>query len=227
MKLLCLTTNGLQKNSRYLYEMALVKQYTLFIFLLFQCIVYGQVGCTDPLAQNFDPSANTNDGSCLYGQTIISSELLIDPMPMSLFEQSGMIKFNDRLWIHLDSGNGEKLFTWDIENEQIDQELNLQNMTNIDWEDIAQDETHIYIGDFGNNAGNRTDLRIYKIVKSDLLDSEPQEIEPQIIEFSYPEQTDFTDQTLAHDYDCEAMIVRGDDILLFTKQWVTAGTDIY
>ena len=43
--------------------------------------------------------------------------------------------------------------------------LSVNKEENVDWEDITQDETHIYIADFGNNNGNRTDLKIYKILK--------------------------------------------------------------
>lgn len=207
--------------------MPLIKSFSLFVFLLIQCSVQGQFGCTDPLANNFDPFANENDGSCEYPITTIDAQELVNPMPIALYEQSGMIKFNDQLWIHLDGGNAEDLFAWDIDNSQIDQSLVLQNVINKDWEDIAQDETHIYIGDFGNNVGNRTDLKIYKIAKTDLLDADPEDVTPEIIHFSYPEQTDFSNQNMAHDFDCEAMIVRGNDIFLFTKQWVSNGSSVY
>ena len=33
-------------------------------------------------------------------------------------------------------------------------------------------QLHIYIGDIGNNNGNRTDLKIYKISKSDFDDAD-------------------------------------------------------
>lgn len=207
--------------------MPLVKLISLFVLLVFQNSVLSQLGCTDPLATNFDPVALENDGSCEYQETTIAAEELVNPMPIDLFEQSGMIKFDEKLWIHLDGGNSEEIFLWDIDNFEIEQSLVLQNVVNTDWEDIAQDETHIYIGDFGNNFGDRTDLKIYKIEKADLLDSDPEDIQPEIINFSYPEQTDFSVQNMAHDFDCEAMIVRDNDIWLFTKQWVGNETDVY
>lgn len=185
------------------------------------------MGCTDPLAMNFDPIAQSNDGSCVYSNTTIPAMILTDPMPIELQEQSGMIKFNDRLWIHLDGGNSEDLFTWNYNANEIENHFVLQNVVNTDWEDIAQDETHIYLGDFGNNVGNRTDLKIYKIAKSDLLDSDPEDVIPEIIEFSYPEQTDFSNQIFGHNFDCESMVVRNNMIFIFTKEWVSNKSTIY
>jgi hypothetical protein len=48
--------------------------------------------------------------------------------------------------------------------------IKLNGVKNNDWEELTQDKTHFYLGDFGNNAsGNRTDLTIYKIAKTHFL----------------------------------------------------------
>jgi hypothetical protein len=80
------------------------------------------------------------------------------------------------------------------------------------------------VGDFGNNDGSRRDLRIYKISKSDLIDTV---VVPEIIEFSYPDQTDFTPALYSTPFDCEAMISTGDTLQLFTKNWTGGETRIY
>jgi hypothetical protein len=42
--------------------------------------------------------------------------------------------------------------------------ININSANNSDWEDITQDDlNNFYIGDFGNNNNDRTNLRIYKI----------------------------------------------------------------
>jgi len=179
------------------------------------------------LAINFESDATQNDGSCLYNQTSIEATSIVNPLPISLSEQSGMIKEGNQIWIHLDSGNGEKFFIFNLDNLSIEQELNFQNISNTDWEDIAEDETHFYIGDFGNNNGNRTDLKIWKIAKSEFFDADPENIAPEEISFSYPEQTDFSNQNQNHNFDCEAMIVKEDNIYLFLKEWQSMESSIY
>ncbi len=72
---------------------------------------------------------------------------------------------------------------------QITNKFPLGEMENTDWEDIAQDENYIYLGDIGNNSGNRKDLHILRISKNSILKDTPK---IDIISFSYPDQTDFT-----------------------------------
>ena len=44
---------------------------------------------------------------------------------------------------------------------------------NSDWEEISQDDGYIYLGDFGNNTGDRTDLHILRVEKSSLKSGKP------------------------------------------------------
>ena len=198
-----------------------------FILLIYTANFFGQPGCTDPLANNFDVLATENDGSCTYDQTTIIPELIQGDLPNILNEQSGMIYFNDQYWIVNDSGNNPEIIIWDASSQTIVDTIQFQNIDNIDWESLEQDETYIYIGDFGNNVGNRTDLRILRLAKSELLGPTPELIVPDTIAFHYPEQTDFTDQLNGHNFDCEAFIVWQDQFYLFTKEWVSNITSIY
>jgi len=47
------------------------------------------------------------------------------------------------------------------------------------------------------------------------------------INFSYPDQTDFTHEKFKHDYDCESMISINDSLYLFSKNWVDNKTRLY
>lgn len=142
-----------------------------------------------------------------------------------LHETSGLVKFNNRFWTHNDDSDCN-LYTLDSLSGEILETYNLPNVKNNDWEDIAQDETHFYIGDFGNNAqGNRKDLHILKIEKQSLLARNP------IIErinFKYLKQDDFSIQKPNRtNFDCEAMIICNDSIFLFSKEWKSKNTTIY
>lgn len=200
----------------------------LLVFLIFSPIIfYTQSGCTDPLANNYDALATENDGSCTYDPTTIIPELLVANMPNGINEQSGMIFFEEQFWIINDSGNMPEIYLWDQAIQEITDTIQFENFENTDWESLEQDNQYIYIGDFGNNAGNRTDLRILKLVKSELLGLNPEEIIPDAIEFFYPEQTDFSDQFMNHDFDCEAFIIWQNEIYLFTKEWISNQTSVY
>lgn len=139
-------------------------------------------------------------------------------------ESSGLIYLNGRLVTHNDSGNTPQLFELDPQNGQILRTISLSNANNIDWEDITQDDRYIYIGDFGNNSGDRTDLTIYRIDKTDFESSDT--VSAEVIQFSYENQTDFTTSPNS-DWDAEALIAFDDQLVVFTKQWQTMGTVAY
>lgn len=91
------------------------------------------------------------------------------------------------------------------------------NYPNTDWEDITADATYIYIGDTGNNDGDRTDLKILRIKKSDLATGTATiSVTADAISFSYADQSDLSSNSNIN-FDCEAMMSVGDSLYLFTK----------
>jgi hypothetical protein len=180
-------------------------------------------GCTDPKSPAFNPSATVNDGSCTYNPTTIIPEKLGN-LPAAVRESSGLMFWNGLLWTHNDSGSQPELLALDPENRSVVKTLRIGNAGNVDWEDIARDDTFLYIGDFGNNNGNRTNLRIYKVPLSD-LDSESATAE--VISFSYSDQEDFSSKPNNNNYDAEAMIAVGDSLYIFSKNWVNLRTRVY
>ncbi|MFP9099371.1 T9SS type A sorting domain-containing protein [Flavobacterium sp. RHBU_24] len=197
----------------------------LLAFLLFTPYVNAQVyGCTDPLSSNYNANATENDGSCIYPSSTVSVVASVE-MPDTVEESSGLIIWNGGVYTHNDDGDNN-LYRISPANGEITQTLTVAGTVNQDWEDIAQDETYVYIGDFGNNVnGNRTNLRIIKTVKNGLLQGDPV---IQNINFSYANQTSFTGTGNNNtDFDCEAMVVGTNYIYLFTKQWVSHQTSVY
>ncbi len=149
--------------------------------------------------------------------------------PPALDENSGMVLWNGRLWQHGDGGAGPFLFETDTTDGHILRTLRVRGVDNRDWEDIAQDASHLYVGDFGNNAdGARKDLAIYRIRKADLSAApDSGEVPSERISFRYPDMPDSVAAPNRTDHDCEAMVCMDGRLLLFTKQWVSRGTVLY
>lgn len=146
-------------------------------------------------------------------------------LPTVLNESSGAIFFNNRLITHNDSGNQNKLYELDTISQVVTRIVTIDNATNVDWEDITQDNTSIYIGDIGNNNGNRTNLKIYKINKNDYLNAI--NVTSEIINFNYSDQTTFTSNPNNTPWDSEALIDFDTSLILLTKNWVNGVTKAY
>lgn len=185
--------------------------------------LHGQTGCTDAQALNFDPGALENDGSCTYPITNYQP-VQIAELPSQINEASGAEFFGGQFWLHLDGGAGPVLHTIDTLTGAVLQTYPLPSIQNTDWEDLAEDATHLYIGDFGNNGGNRTDLRIYKISKNDLLAGTAT---AEVINFTFSDQSNFNNANQSHNFDCEAFVVLGDSLHIFSKRWLDFTTHRY
>lgn len=128
-------------------------------------------------------------------------------------EGSGLVVWNSKLWTHNDSGK-PTLFALDTISGKLLEEFMLP-VKNVDWEEITQDSNFLYIGNFGNNAGKREQLQIYRISKENLLQ---QKVVLDSISFEWPTTADLGSLRKIN-FDCEAMIVVNDTILLFTKEY--------
>ncbi len=138
-----------------------------------------------------------------------------------------------------DGGNSSDIVVFDWVNRR--SFVVATGLHNRDWEAIIRDDERVYIGDFGNNRGNRRDLKIYRICNIDsavftedwkcnvseinkrgirntsLVDS---------IEFAFEDQLDFQPR-FRHNFDCESMLVQDDSIWLFTKNWKNFKSNVY
>lgn len=192
------------------------RRISFLLCVLFPTILLGQFGCTDPLAQNYDASAIQNDGSCNYAATNVVYPL-VDTLAIELPESSGLEFWDQLLWSHNDSDNSSRFYGFDTLTGLISRSVLIENSPQIDWEDMTKDESHFYIGDVGNNAGTRTNLKILKISFDSLSGNTLDTVQAEFIHFSYPDQTDFSGVNTNHNFDCEALIFFNDSLHLFSK----------
>ena len=133
---------------------------------------------------------------------------------------SSLFYMDGKLWSCADHGR-LVLYALDSATAQTVDSIDL-GVSIYDMEEVTLDSSYLYFGDFGNNGsgGFRTDLRILRLDRS-LLPEGPYAFDT--IAFSYPDW----DSAHAADFDCEAFVVDGDSLYLFTKQWTSEASAIY
>jgi hypothetical protein len=201
-----------------------MKKVFLVVLLFFVCQMHSQImGCTDPLSKNFNPTATVNDGSCTFHSAKVKAKYSIQ-LTAALHETSSLVLNDNLLWTTNDDTD-TTIYGIDTSGV-IQKKVALKKVANKDWEEISQDSTYFYIGDFGNNAsGNRRDLHILRIEKKSLALDVPK---IDTLSFSYSDQIDFRkSKPNTTNFDCEAFVVADDSIYLFTKQWKQKRTAVY
>ncbi|WP_347839625.1 hypothetical protein [uncultured Draconibacterium sp.] len=148
----------------------------------------------------------------------LQAEKYIPEVSDKLTELSGLLIYDDLYWGFNDSGGKNKLYGF-AASGKIKKEIEFDAAKNRDWESITQDNKTIYVGDFGNNMGNRNNLLIYKVKKKDISKKKEQKVDVKEIKFSYTNQNRFHYSDKSTPYDCEAMVAFKNHIYLFSKNW--------
>lgn len=191
--------------------------FILFAYLLVSSYTHAQIsGCTDPNANNYNPAATTNDGSCTYNVTLYNPPIKY-LLPNEIRESSGLAIYNNRYWTINDSGGLPVLYAMDTISGEIVQRINVIGANNIDWEALAADDDYIYIGDFGDNAGIRDNLAIYRVEKSNIPSDGDGSISSEIITYTYSDAPSEKVKIRNHNFDCESLISTDNWLFLFSK----------
>ncbi|MCB0769073.1 MAG: T9SS type A sorting domain-containing protein [Flavobacteriales bacterium] len=161
----------------------------------------------------------------IVGQVLTPT--MLTPLDPTLNETSALVVLNGEVWTLLDSENPNALYRLDPVTGAVLRTVTVSNASNVDWEELTADAEWLYIGDFGNNFGSRTDLRVYRVPLNELLDPTTTELVADTISFAYPLQTDFTPAYRANDWDLEAMVAVHDSLFLFSKNWVSNTSYLY
>ena len=139
-------------------------------------------------------------------------------LPKELSETSGLFCDVDGMYSLNDSGNAPIIYRINYQGEII--ERTRLPLTNKDWEAITADASSFYIADVGNNKGKREQVEIHKVNRSNVNDI-------TTITLKYEGNDASSNIPYAHDFDSEAMVKHGDDLLLFSKSWKTGITHVY
>ena len=155
-------------------------------------------------------------------------------------EMSGIVKsrrYENVWWVHNDSGDGPRLFAVDStgrvhlapwreesyaagttaaepEAEPAWPGLALGNAAHIDYEDIALDDSTLYVGDIGNNGNARRDLGIYVVPEPYFYARRTRPMTH--LRIRYPDQDTFPAETWH--YDAEGLFVADGRLHVLTKR---------
>ena len=155
-------------------------------------------------------------------------------------EMSGIVKspqFDNVWWVHNDSGDRPRLFAMDSTGAMhlapwradryvagaaaVDTSgrpawpgLALGNAAHIDYEDMAVEDSVLYVGDIGNNGNARRDLGVYVIPEPFYYARRTRPME--YLRIRYPDQTTYPAEQWH--YDAEALFVDDGTLYLLTKR---------
>ncbi|MDG1571806.1 hypothetical protein OZ410_05725 [Robiginitalea sp. M366] len=137
-------------------------------------------------------------------------------LPRGVNECSGMVTLSPgSFWVVEDSGNPDVIREVDTLGRLL-REFEVKDAKNRDWEALTHGpEGRLYVGDIGNNANTRKDLKIYLL--PDPRMEKGDKIPSQTIRFAYPDQQAFPPSKDQRNFDAEAMVHSNGYLYLFTK----------
>jgi hypothetical protein len=153
---------------------------------------------------------------CSIGASAVSiTPSLVTALPSNLTECSGLdYTGSGSYWMHND-GYGDNHIYKVNSSGTVTRTVTINGATNNDWEDLAHDfnRNYLYIGDFGNNNCDRTNLHIYRINHPKNFSGSS--VSADIINFSYPDQTQFPSPWM--NFDAEGFFHYDGLLYLFSK----------
>lgn len=136
-------------------------------------------------------------------------------MPGKLKESSGLeTTGTNQFWSHNDSGGKNEIYCFNSEGK-ITKTVEITNVDNRDWEDLAMDnDGNLYIGEIGNNLNSHKMLKIFKIPNPAKGGNK---VTAKIIQFKYEDQKAYPPDDDELYFDAEALIAHNNNLYIFTK----------
>jgi hypothetical protein len=151
--------------------------------------------------------------SAAHAVSVTASSQGTLPNPQ-LYESSACDFSGGNHFWSLDDSGGPYLYRL-ADDGSLTRTVTITNASNRNWEDITHDSsrTYMYVGDFGNNNCDRTNLRIYRIPypSSSTMTS----VAADLISFTYPDQHSFPSHWM--NFDAESFFHYHHKLYIFTK----------
>ncbi|HRH67564.1 MAG TPA: T9SS type A sorting domain-containing protein [Bacteroidia bacterium] len=148
-------------------------------------------------------------------QVVAVNATVMGALPSNLTECSGLdYTGGTHFWTQVDTYPDNTLYK--ISNSgAITRSVTVVGAVNANWEDLAHDysRSYMFIGDFGNNNCDRTNLRIYRTAYPSTVSGST--VTAEAINFSYPDQNQFPSPWM--NFDAEGFIHHNGHLFVFTK----------
>lgn len=144
---------------------------------------------------------------------------VVASLPRTLAEASGIAKFpnNPTIFVLTDHGNPNSIYGINTKGK-ITTEINIANIENADWEDMATDgKSKLFIGDFGNNNNDRKNITIYTVENFNKTFKSIDTMTAKRTTFTLPDQKKYPPNKDDFNYDIESLIYANGFFYVFTR----------
>jgi len=145
-------------------------------------------------------------------------------LPAPLSEISGAIADGKDLWVITDKPKAV-LYKIDVKGKIL-QTVTIKNQQASDVEAVTADSNFLYLGDTGDNDGNRDQRQIIKVSKTAISQDQNAQTDGEAIIFRFPEQQ-VSNKKKKNNYDCESLLSFGDSLYVFTKRRQDLQTELF
>lgn len=183
--------------------------------LHFCCFLFVAVlsGCT-PTTSRLPPTPGPNAAAGAFAQSVL--------LPDKLSESSGLVCLSEQEFLTInDSGNAAEVYRFNGNGEIMQQQQ--IPATNTDWEALTLHQNQLIIADTGNNAGQRHEISLLVIPFEDghLLPAATKKFSYRYRDRAGPVKP------YEHELDAEAIASDGNQLWLFSKNWLGNTSAVY
>lgn len=168
----------------------------IFVFFLFSC-------------------SSTEKKSPLVVKTIL---------PQELKEISGITAAGQDIWAITDKPKS-RVYKLDSTGK-LKQTVTVTNVEANDIEAVTSDSGFVYIGDVGDNIGDRVERKIIKIALAGIPAGTEVQVTGEAIDFTFPDEGAIENKK-QNNFDCESLMSFGDSLYVFTKDRKDKETKLY
>ncbi len=145
-------------------------------------------------------------------------------LPKELKEISGISASGTNIWAITDKPKA-RVFKLDATGKLL-QTINVTGMEATDVEAVASDSNYVYIGDVGDNDGDRIERKIIKIASAAIPTGDEVQVAGDTINFTFPNEG-VIESKKQNNFDCESLMSFKDSLYLFTKDRADKETRLY
>lgn len=135
-------------------------------------------------------------------------------LPKELKEISGISASGSDIWAITDKPHA-RIYRLDLSGN-LKEQIEITNAEATDVEAVASDADYVYVGDVGDNNGDRAERKIIKVSKANIKPGSEAKVTSETIEFTFAEQGQAVKKK-QNNYDCESLISYKDSLYVFTK----------